>query len=189
MATPTEKPGIGSACPQKPQAGPCSTLWALSHQQDQAARLVADRHYNRRKPGSRKFCPPGQQLVLKAPGQLPDALWVTLNQRPEFTDHQWPDAWVNSLFRNEGTSLSSALIIDALAVTRYYWPTLPQQGCITFVDSKKVKPKQPPGFCYLKAGFTHVGFTKVNGLHVFQLLPALFPAPRRAAGDFQLRFF
>jgi hypothetical protein len=51
----------------------------------------------------------------------------------------------------------------------------PELGLITFVDSRKVRSTNP-GFCYKKAGFKHVGFTK-SGLHAFQMLPEDMPDP------------
>lgn len=46
----------------------------------------------------------------------------------------------------------------------------PALGMVTFVDAGKVKAKRNPGYCYLRAGFEHVGETK-GGLLAFQLLP------------------
>ena len=48
---------------------------------------------------------------------------------------------------------------------------------ITFVDSTKVKPKRTIGYCYIRAGFRHVGFTKSLKLHALQLTPDRFPEP------------
>ncbi len=45
---------------------------------------------------------------------------------------------------------------------------------ITFVNTKKTKPKRDPGYCYIKAGFSHVGETK-GGLLALQLLPNEMP--------------
>ena len=38
--------------------------WRLSHRADPEARVLADRHYNRQKPGTPQFVPPGRCLVL-----------------------------------------------------------------------------------------------------------------------------
>ena len=77
---------------------------------------------------------------------------------------------MNSLFRNEGDHLSSDLIRRAVAHTRYKWPDVPELGIVSFVDAGKVRRKRDPGRCYLRAGWSHVGFTQ-GGLHVFQQLP------------------
>ena len=84
-------------------------------------------------------------------------------------------AWVNSLFRNEGAGLSSELILEAVAATRWHWGAPPELGMITFVDETKVRRKRDPGRCYRRAGFEITGRTKANRLLAFQLLPAAMP--------------
>lgn len=145
--------------------------WQLSHRADPQAVKVADRHYNRQKPGTPQFVPPGRCLVLATPGY--DAVWVTSWPFAEYVKHQWAGAWVNSLFRNEGGQLSSELIRQAIAATLYTWPDVPSLGLITFVDAGKIKSSNP-GYCYLKAGFSRVGKTK-GGLVALQMLPAEMP--------------
>jgi hypothetical protein len=101
----------------------------------------------------------------------------------EYTKHRWAGAWVNSCFRNENADdLSSELILEALAATRWRWPEIPSLGLVTFVDSSKVRRKRDPGRCYLRAGFSHVGETK-GGLLAFQLLPESMPSPRPPVGE------
>lgn len=133
---------------------------------------MADRHYNRQKPGTPQFVPPGKNLVLKS--HCGKAVWVSSWPLEEFTRHEWAGAWINTLFRNEGAGLSSELIREAVAVTRGRWD-VPALGMVTFIDVEKIRRKRDPGRCYRKAGFKHVGFTKVNGLMAFQLLPADMP--------------
>lgn len=79
-------------------------------------------------------------------------------------------AWVNSLFRNEGGQLSSDLITWAVAHTRAVWPDVPALGIVSFVDASKTENKEVPGWCYRRARWSHVGFTK-GGLYVFQQMP------------------
>jgi hypothetical protein len=151
--------------------------WLLSHRFDTAALPLADRHYNRRKVGSPQFVPPGRCLVLRS--VCGRALWVTSWPFAEYVRHAWPGAWVNSLFRSEGAGIASSLILEAVAVTRSIWQP-PELGMITFVDPKHVPPvirrgQAVYGYCYLKAGFRHVGFTK-GGLWAWQMLPADMPA-------------
>lgn len=135
---------------------------------------MADRHYNRRKPGTPQFVPPGRCLVLITEDET--ALWVTSWPFAEYVKHAWPGAWVNSCFRNEGSLLSSDLICEAVAATRWRWPEVPSLGMITFVDASKVKKKRNPGYCYERAGFSLVGETK-GGLLAWQLLPDAMPEP------------
>ena len=152
-------------------------IWERSHRADVEALPLADRHYNRQKPGSPQFVPPGRCVVLLS--KCRRAVWVTSWPFADYVRHAWAGAWVNSLFRNEGAGLSSDLIRDAIAVTLTVWPEPPDLGIITFVDAAKVRPKRDPGRCYRRAGFRDVGFTK-GGLWAFQLLPSEFPAPAPA---------
>lgn len=148
--------------------------WRRSDRFDPAALPLADRHYNRQKPGSPQFVPPGRCLVLLTESR--DALWVTSWPLAEFTKHDWGGAWVNSCFRREGGPLASILIREAVAITRWQWPDVPELGMVTFVDARKVEHKRQPGRCYLKAGFRAVGATR-GGLLAFQMLPDEMPAP------------
>lgn len=148
--------------------------WRLSWRTDPTARAIADRHYNRQHIGADGFVPPGRCMVLLS--DLP-ALWVTSWPFPEFVRHDWPGAWINSLFRREGSEgYASDMIRAAVAHTRWKWPNTPDLGMVTFVDPAKVEHKRQPGRIYLKAGFKHVGYTK-GGLMAFQLLPADMPEP------------
>lgn len=163
------------------------TAWRLSNRADTGALPIADRHYNRQKIGSPQFVPPGRCMVLLA--STGSALWVTSWPFAEYTKHAWGGAWMNSCFRNEGAGLSSELIRDAVAITRWFstqeptWRTQPEPtlGMVTFVDASKVRHKRDPGRCYRKAGFRHVGFTK-GGLWAFQLLPQDMPPPHEPLG-------
>lgn len=152
----------------------------MSHRADRFAVPIADRHYNRQKIGAPQFVPPARCMVLRH--EL-DALWVTSFPFAEYVKHAWAGAWVNSLFRNESEHLSSEMIREAVAITLTYtvetpsWKgEVPEKGMVTFVDAAKTKPKDKPGWCYRKAGFKHVGFTKA-GLWAFQMLPPEMPDP------------
>lgn len=153
--------------------------WALSHRAERAAREIADRHYNRQKVGAPQFVPPGRCLVLRTPAA--DALWVTSWPFAEYVRHAWPGAWVCSAFRNEGAHLSSELIREAVAATLWRWPEPPELGMITFVDTRKTRPKAHPGYCYRMAGFQPCGHTK-GGLVALQLLPDAMPEPALPIG-------
>lgn len=154
-------------------------MWQLSYRAAPAARRIADRHYNRQSPGSAQFVPPGRCLVLLATEGT--ALWVTSWPFPEYVKHRWPGAWVNSLFRREdGPWLASDMIREAVAASRWYWPSTPDQGLVTFVDPAKVDSRNP-GYCYLQAGFERDGVT-VGGLLAFRLRPDRMPDPAEPAG-------
>lgn len=156
-------------------SGDVSMVWHRSHRADPAARVIADRHYNRQKPGADQFVPPGRCHVLLATDE--QSIWVTSWPFPEYVQHAWPGAWINSCFRREGGDhLASDMIRAAVASTRVKWPDVPELGMVTFVDPGKVRTKRDPGYCYLRAGFRPAGFTK-SGLIALQLLPADMPAP------------
>lgn len=156
--------------------------WRLSHRADVRALPLADRHYNRQKPGSPQFVPPGRCVVLLADS----ALWVTSWPFAEYVRHAWAGAWVNSLFRKEGPGLASEWIREAIAATRAEWPDTPGLGMVTFVDPDHVPPvrrrgRDVYGYCYQRAGFEHVGFTK-GGLWAWRLRPENMPPPMPARG-------
>lgn len=169
--------------------------WRVSHRGDHAALPIADRHYNRQKPGTSQFVPPGRCLVFLTDG----ALWVTSWPFAQFTKHEWAGAWVNSCFRKEsGEDDASNYIREAVAATRFAALTdptweggrVPDHGMVTFIDPKHVKPRvvrgRPTwGYSYLRAGFKHIGYTK-GGLWTFQMLAAEMPQPQ-APADSQLR--
>lgn len=135
---------------------------------------LADRHYSRRKHGSPQFVAPARNVVLVTPAG--DALWVSRWPEPHLVKHAWPGAWECATFRNESPALSSELIREAVAATRWKWGDPPELGMITFVDPKKTRRKRDPGRCFVKAGFRRLKErTKKHGLVVLQLLPQDFP--------------
>ena len=159
-------------------------MWHLSHQADRRALPLADRHYSRKKVGSPQFTPPGRTLVLLT--SRADALWVTSWPFAEYVKHSWPGAWMCSVFRNESETLSSLLINEAVAATRWKYDPPPALGFITLVNEKKVRPKRNPGYCYLKAGWKVCGRTK-GGLLALQLLESDMP-PAEPPRNAQLTF-
>lgn len=155
-------------------------IWRWSHRADERARLIADRHYNRQKPGTPQFVPPGRCLVLYAGRPGAEALWVTSWPFAQYVRHAWPGAWVCSAFRNEGAGVASDLIRQAIAATRAVYGEAPTLGMITFVDRAKVRPTRVRGqdvwgWTYRRAGFRECGFT-AGGLLALQLLPSDMPA-------------
>lgn len=162
-------------------------IWHMSNRADPKARELADRHYNRQKPGTSQFVPPGRCLVLYAETSTGRAFWVTSFPYAEYVRHAWAGAWICSAFRNEGASIASEMIREAVAATRAYFGEPPALGMITFIDTKKVKPtmvhgQKTWGLTYIKAGFKPVGKTK-GGLLAFQLLPEDMPPAECAAKE------
>lgn len=131
--------------------------------------------------------PPGRCVVLLT-GEA-DALWVTSWPYAQYVKHAWAGAWVNSLFRKECEGDASTFITEAVAATRAVFGEPPPLGMVTFVDPTEVDGvkrcgEMIYGYCYLKAGFRHVGFTK-GGLWAWQLPPDAMPAPRSPSGQLE----
>lgn len=167
-------------------------LWRLSHRFDRRVLPLADSHYSRQKPGSPQFVAPGKNIVLRTVRN--DALWVSLWQKTEFTDHEWPGAWVCSMFRNCSEHQSSDLIREAVAITRHLWGDN-ERGMVTFVDPSKVsgfftrsKDEQGKkikrlswGYCFQECGFQEAGWT-ASFKQVLHLPLVAMPAPIVGAG-------
>lgn len=150
-------------------------LWRLSNRADPVACSIADRHYNRQKPGTPQFVPPGRCIVLL--NVEATSLWVTSWPYAEYVKHRWPGAWVNSCFRREGGARASDLIRDAVAVTRWIYGEPPALGMVTFIDVDKIRARREGwGKCYIKAGFEPDGETK-GGLMAFRMPPEKMPNP------------
>jgi hypothetical protein len=170
--------------------------WKLSHRADPRANALAKRHYSCQTPDSPQFVKPGRCMVLglAVPGQYEyGAVWVTSWPYPHLVKHDWPDAWDNSLFRNESTVLSSELILEALAVTRWYrtvaakWMPYgePSLGVVTMIDPAHVpgyvkRGKEGPelswGYSYQQLGFEYAGWTD-TGKYVVRLPRDRLPEP------------
>jgi hypothetical protein len=159
--------------------------WLLSNRADPAALPLADRHYNRQKPGTPQFVPPGRCIVLLTEDH--GALWVSSWPFAEYVKHAWAGAWVNSCFRRETGPRASDLILEAVAITRGIWGEPPTLGMVSFIDTSKVRHKRDFGRCYRRAGFRVCGHTK-GGLLALQLLPSDMPEPT-AARKVQLSLF
>lgn len=157
-----------------------SMLWHTSRSVHPGAIALADRHYSRVTVGASEMMPPGRRLVLLTAGQ--DAVWGTSWPYAQYVNRAWKSAWLCSIFRNESEYLSSILIRQAIAATRWKYGEPPEEGMITMIDADKVRRKRDPGRCFLRAGFEHVGYTKKKGLIVLQILAAAMPPPLMPIG-------
>lgn len=152
-------------------------MWMLAHRFTPRAVRLADRHYSRQKPGTPQFVRPGSNVVLVTKDGA--AVWASVRQK--YVDHAWPGAWECVIFRNEGGGLSSVLIREAVAATRFMWGDPLGVGMLTFVDPSKVRHKRDPGRCFLRAGF--VAFAcGLNGKLVFLMEPDAMPAAEPPIG-------
>jgi hypothetical protein len=153
-----------------------SVEWILSSSSAPEALAVVDGtgrfvgngpHYSRRTPGSKTFTGVGQEIVLVTSDG--NAVWACVRQRTPsargtggsrgragVADPSPRYIWRNMLFRNLGQSLSSDLIVSALARTYVEWfnryGQLPSERLRTEVDTRAVRSRNP-GYCYKVAGW------------------------------------
>jgi hypothetical protein len=140
-----------------------NAIWTVSNRADLDCNEIYRRHYSARKCDARQFVGPGEDIVLVTPRL--DALFVWR----KFIDHTIPhQAGVQcAVFRNEGTLLSSHLILAAEAFAVEEWPI--ESRFYTFVDARKTRPKRHPGRCFIEAGWRRCGKTQ-GGLLIFEKL-------------------
>ena len=132
-------------------------MWSIVKREDPRGARLADRHYSRQTIGARGFLPPGRCLALLTDDAR--AVWGVV----ENLDILGARRWRCTIFRNEGPMLSSVLISIATVQTFRWWrehyggtPGVPLR---TEIDAGAVRRKRDPGRCFLRAGWTHVGWT------------------------------
>lgn len=132
---------------------------------DDSARALFDRHYSRkhykdgRKP--KLFVGPGHKIVLQTSDKRALFVWV------KFRSNDRQRGVSCSVFRNEGKTLSSVLIAEAMDFARREWPLL---RMYTYIDPRKTKPKKHPGACFRYAGWWVCGKSK-GGLVILEYDP------------------
>ena len=131
---------------------------------DPAARTLFDKHYSRyfyadgRSP--KLFVGPGEKMVLMTNDYQALFVWRKFKSR----DSQ--DGVNCAVFRNEGSLLSSDLILEAEQIA---WGRWPGERLYTYINPKKIKSANP-GYCFKKAGWKFCGMTKVNKLIILYKL-------------------
>jgi len=144
-------------------------LWSVARDADRDCRALYRRHYSARvyKDGRdpAKFVGPGEHIVLVTPPL--DALFVWRKFIDDADDGSGkPQTGINcAVFRNEGGTLSSELILAAEPYARKRWPK--EDRLYTYVNVKKTRPKRDPGRCFRKAGWRPAGWTK-GGLLILE---------------------
>jgi hypothetical protein len=148
-------------------------LWTPTRKSNDRVRGMADRHYTRRKPGSKQWARPGYNYVLHSRGERYEAAWCWW--RPKWEDGRPGTERKDGLrvvectiFRLEGVPpglKASDFIRDAVAAL-----CLPEAAAdlhldhageveflLTGVASKKTASRRsrtsPPGACFLHAGW------------------------------------
>ena len=114
--------------------------------------------------------PPGEHLLLMTTDGLSIFGW--LYQTIERRDKQ--NGVCCTIFRNEGTQLSSGLIAEAMELA---WERWPGERLWTYVDATKIRSSNP-GYCFKQAGWEKAGTSKVNNLLIFEVMPLHVEEPR-----------
>ena len=126
------------------------------------ALALYERHYSARHYADGRerklFCGPGEKIILLTMNN--DALFVWR----KFIDDSGQQGVNCAVFRNEGKTLSSTLINEAVSICRRRWP---KERLYTYVNAKKIKSTNP-GYCFKAAGWKYCGKTK-GGLVVLEL--------------------
>ena len=169
---------VGGAGPLR---GAVTVNWERVNRRDRRACALADRHYSRTVVGAPQVGGNARLIVLVRPQG--DACWITAYD--QYPKHRFGLVWNCTMFRNESPVLSSSLVTEAVAVTRYLWGEPPKGGMITFINAGKVRRKRDPGRCFRRAGFRSAGETE-RGLVVLRLDLVDMPAPEPAQGMFLL---
>lgn len=155
--------------------------WFPVRTSDYRLRALRDAHYAGGV-GGKTVGQPGKRIAFVTFDGT--AGWVSHWPKPEFVDHAFGEAFVCTLFRNEGYGLSSAMIEAAITLTEARWGDPPHGAWLTFVDPDEVESPNP-GYCFKCAGFRFVGLTKDRGLHVLRRTTAGSARPQEpeSGGD------
>jgi hypothetical protein len=131
-------------------------LWHRVGKFDRQACALADRHYSRRKPGSPQFMPPGQTVILLNRDATAVFGWWRPHPDSGLKSMNGYDGWTCTIFRNESTTLSSELILDAERIFSVEGLDIGPDGLLTYVWDRKIRSTNP-GYCFQKAGYLKVG--------------------------------
>lgn len=146
-----------SLFPQSEQLPQVSAHWYRTRDGDPYGYDLMRRHYssrNYRVQRQRLFVGPGRKLVLLSDDA--DALFVWRNFICDIQPPQ--DGYNCAVFRNEGETLSSLLISEAVNVVHELWG---RERCWTLVNPTKIRSTNP-GCCFLKAGWKRCGTSKTG---------------------------
>ena len=130
--------------------------WHRTNKFDKAACALADRHYSRRKPGSPQFMPPGQTIVLITADRRAVFGWWRPDPKTGIKPWNGLDGWTCTIFRNESTTRSSDLILDAELAIAEFGCDIGPDGLLTYVWDKKIRSDNP-GYCFKMAGWAAIG--------------------------------
>lgn len=128
--------------------------------------FLADRHYSRQSHGSPQFAGNGEKIILR--DARAEVLFVWLLEKQTRWDGR--GGFNCQIFRNESKRKASEIILEAEKFAVERWGP---GRAFTFIDQDKIRlvkrrGKVLPGFCFIKAGWTHTGFTKKRGKMIFE---------------------
>ncbi len=146
-------------------------LWYGSKDGDPKAFALMQRHYSfqpykdgRRQdlsnPNRHLFVGPGEKMVLLTTDCLALFVWR------KFIDKSNQQGVNCAVFRNEGSSLSSSLILEAEQLA---WQRWPGERLYTYVNHRKIQSPNP-GYCFKCAGWQYCGLTVSKKLHILEKL-------------------
>lgn len=142
---------------QSQQLPQVSEHWFLTRDGDEYGYEMYQRHYSARRyrqQRQRLFVGPGRKLVLLTGDGSALFAW-----RDFMCDIQpLQEGWNCAIFRNEGATLSSLLIREAVNVVFVRWG---HGRCWTLVNPSKIRSTNP-GCCFLKAGWRKSGLCKTG---------------------------
>lgn len=146
-----------SLFPQSEQLPRASAHWCLTRDGDEYAYEISRRHYSTRhyrEQRQRLMVGPGRKLVLLSADGKAIFCW-----RQFKCDIQPPQEGYNcSIFRNEGSVLSSLLVFEAVGVVFDRWG---RNRCWTLVNPGKIRSTNP-GYCFIVAGWRKCGVSKTG---------------------------
>jgi hypothetical protein len=145
--------------------------WNRISDRDPRGIALASRHYSASKNVNRHaggFVGSGNFIALLTTGGDALFVWRRMNKRPENPRLKYDGIWC-SIFRNEGQSRSSDMILEA---EEWAWWKWPGETLHTFVDPASVASLNP-GYCFKKAGWQRrKDIITIRGLHVLEKYPA-----------------
>ena len=142
--------------------------WYSVRDGDPRVRGLLNRHYSARRyrDGRRplKALGPGEYLLLMTPDSRACFAWIH-NTIQRLDDQVGVYC---SLFRNEGSHLSSSLISEACDLAWVRWPGA---RLFTYVAANRVRSVNP-GYCFKCAGFSQVGHS-ATGKVLLERMPSI----------------
>ena len=96
--------------------------------------------------------PPGETMVLVADDGLAVFGWWRPHPASGLRAMNGLDGWTCTIFRNEGASLSSLLILEAERFLRDRAASCGPDGMLSYVADRKIRSANP-GYCFKCAGW------------------------------------